>query len=415
MLASIQRRRARWGLLAVAVLASLLLVGSALSSYGQARALFGTVARGQAELLVAELHRRVRESPGPPRAELLATMLQELTELGLRYVAVVGPTGAIELEAGATAEPAARLDDGPLRGERLAPVGARLRLVSSARPPRGAAGPRHPPPPRVLLEFEPMLAQALVDRALHGLVIGLAVAMALVVAASVFWRRSRRADAAEARLHRQEHLLAMGEMSAVLAHEIRNPLASLKGHAQLLVEQLPEGERAREKAERMVRETVRLETLVTNLLELARDGRVEREPVAPAEVLEAAVQALGRGDVVVDLEGAPASWPMDAARLQQVLGNLLRNAVQASPEGVPPEVSVRVDGGQLLFQVRDHGAGLPEGDRLRLFDAFYTTRARGTGLGLALARRIVELHGGRIVADNHPDGGAVFRLWLPPA
>jgi len=95
-----------------------------------------------------------------------------------------------------------------------------------------------------------------------------------------------------------------------------------------------------------------------------------------------------------------------------VLENLIRNAVQASPER-PPQARVFMENGTLVFTIRDFGPGLPQGDEDRIFDPFFTTRTQGTGLGLPLARRIVELHGGRIMAANAPDTGAIFRVELP--
>src|SRR5262249_58072674 len=93
--------------------------------------------------------------------------------------------------------------------------------------------------------------------------------------------------------------------------------------------------------------------------------------------------------------------------------NLRRNAVQASPPDHPPEARVALENGGLVFTVRDFGVGLPDGKAERIFDPFFTTRTSGTGLGLAVARRIAELHGGRIVAANGVGGGALFRVELP--
>jgi two-component system sensor histidine kinase HydH len=91
----------------------------------------------------------------------------------------------------------------------------------------------------------------------------------------------------------------------------------------------------------------------------------------------------------------------------------MQNAIQASPEGAKVEVSVSSERGKLMVQVRDHGAGLPAGSEQQIFEPFHTTRVKGTGLGLAIARRIVELHGGSIRGENHPEGGALFTLWIP--
>ena len=99
--------------------------------------------------------------------------------------------------------------------------------------------------------------------------------------------------------------------------------------------------------------------------------------------------------------------------MHQALVNLLRNAVEASPAGAHAVASVAREGESLGFRVRDRGLGVPTGDTERIFEPFYTTRAQGTGLGLAVARRIVELHGGAVTAHTHPEGGAEFRVVIP--
>ena len=98
---------------------------------------------------------------------------------------------------------------------------------------------------------------------------------------------------------------------------------------------------------------------------------------------------------------------------QAVLVNLLRNAVQAAPQGPPPQALAALENGSLVFTIRDFGPGLPEGQEERIFDPFFTTRTTGTGLGLPVARRIVEMHGGHLHATNAPGGGALFRIELP--
>ena len=212
------------------------------------------------------------------------------------------------------------------------------------------------------------------------------------------------------RLAQSERLAALGTMSAVLAHEIKNPLAALKGNAQLLVEGLDEGTRPRAQADRVVSGALRLQGLVDNLLDFARSGGLERAPLDPAELLcTAAEDASPRA--TLELGGAPATWSVDGVRLRQVLENLLRNAEQASPGEVT--AAVRVDGDHLIFTVSDRGAGIADGEAERIFEPFHTTKTRGVGLGLTVARRVVELHGGTITARNRPEGGAVLEVAIP--
>ena len=228
------------------------------------------------------------------------------------------------------------------------------------------------------------------------------------------WRMSLRLEREERRFEEQRRLMELGAMSAVMAHEIRNPLASLKGHAQLLTERLPSGSPERRKADRVVDEAGRLEALTADLLDFARSGAMNLGPADPAGLLRAAAAELDGAPVELECDGAPRLWQLDGPRFgNAVLANLLRNAVQAAPADRPPRARVALERGRLVFEVRDFGPGLPAGSGRRIFDPFFTTRATGTGLGLAVARRIVEMHGGRIEAADAPGGGAIFRVELP--
>lgn len=335
--------------------------------------------------------------------------------------------------------------DGP--GPSLIQVGSRIRMIFPHRPEeppdsmRAAGAPRaegeHPAGPAVavaasrvsgerradpgpatrhpgmILEFEPIIATRLIQRSSRLLASGIAAAAVMMVAASVFWRLSRRYDVAQRHLEKERRLSLLGEMSAVLAHEIRNPLASLKGHAQLLSEHLAPETADRRKAELVVAEATRLEILTADLLDFARTGPLDLGPVEPARLVRECAEEVAPGGFQLELEDAPDQWRLDAKRVRGALTNLLRNAREASPPGSPPEVRVSSWERQLLITVRDHGKGLPPGLEERIFDPFFTTRANGTGLGLSVARRIAEMHGGALTAANHAQGGAVFEIALP--
>src|SRR5690606_2640786 len=194
--------------------------------------------------------------------------------------------------------------------------------------------------------------------------------------------------------------------SAVLGHELRNPLAALKGHAQLVVERLDAEHRGRKSAERVVHEARRLETLMAQILDFAKTGALAREDVDPGALLAAATAALGDPRVALDTARAPRVWSLDGTRMGQVLANLLTNAAQAAPpDGGHVRASCAVEGGQLVYVVDDDGPGFPPGEEEAAFEPFKTTRVQGTGLGLAIARRIVEAHGGTIVAERGELGG----------
>ncbi|MCB1057029.1 MAG: ATP-binding protein, partial [Acidobacteria bacterium] len=148
-----------------------------------------------------------------------------------------------------------------------------------------------------------------------------------------------------------------------------------------------------------------------------RSGTLDRQPTDPAALIAELREEEGAERIRVDRREAPATWSLDRARLRQVLSNLLRNALDASPPEAPVDVRVRAGGPskrpELRITVRDRGPGLPAGHEQEIFEPFFTTRTRGTGLGLAVARRIVEQHGGSLTARNHPAGGAEFDVRIP--
>jgi len=217
----------------------------------------------------------------------------------------------------------------------------------------------------------------------------------------------------EERAAREQRLVALGSMSSVMAHELRNPLASLKGHAQLLVEDLEDAaeKKKRAKAERVVAEAERLELLTTTLLDFVRDGPIERARVTLRELLDRSLDDVAKERVKLDLDASPRTVEVDAGRLARAIHNLVDNALQASPDE-SVEVKVATEGADVVLTVRDRGPGLPAGSEAEIFEPFVTTRVRGTGLGLAVARRIAEQHDGTLTGETHPEGGALFTLRL---
>jgi len=422
-------RWVRWGWLATTVALGAALVATAWVGRERAVAAATTLNRGQSLVLFESVRQQARSLAEAPQAAQLDTLLRQHQAAGLSFLAFFDSTGAPIAQSGTPAAPIhvpARRPPGP---PVLEQIGDRVRLwgfAGLAVPPAesGASAGRGPAPaapaarPRRLafvMEFEPLVAERLAGEATSTFVLSLLMAAAMVAAAVVFWRLSIRQEAIERRLEEQRRLGALGEMSAVLAHELRNPLASLKGNAQLLAERLDERSPDRGKADLVVTEAQRLEALTSDLLDFARSGPMDLKPTDPAALLAACVDEVGHEAFEVRAEGAPHQWPLDERRMRQALTNVLRNARQATPAGTRPEVAAGRSDGSLVFTVRDFGAGIPSGDERRIFSPFYTTRVSGTGLGLAVAQRVVELHGGTIAAANHPDGGALFRITLPGA
>lgn len=417
---------ARRGLLAVTLLMVAALTTTVWSSYHNVRSASETLVRGQGVTLSHALERALHDQGGPPSPQFLQELLAENAAAGLRYVGLFRPEGAPIASAGEPMtgwpEPEQELAAGPplsttTRGSRVRMFlhAERPPVPPGSGPPFGMDGepPLRRPQPILVIEFEPLVANALERDATRTLGIGAATAVLLMIVSLFLLRWLLRREAMERQVERGRRLASLGEMSAVMAHEMRNPLASLKGHAQLLAESLAADSREHAKAELVVGESERLERLSTDLLEFVRSGEIEREPCDPAALLREAAAAVDQDRLELSTERAPAWWRLDGERMHQVLTNLLRNALQASPDGARPVASVEADGKTLVYRVRDHGDGIPRAERERIFEPFHTTRTRGTGLGLAVARRIVELHGGTIEASDHPDGGALFRVTIP--
>lgn len=412
----------RWGWLATTFILAVALLIASWANYKSARDATSTLHRGQGDNLSFAVRDALRRKQGIMSEQDLETILSERDSQGLRYVALVDDLGQITVSVGTpAAEPLVHPpSQGDETGPTLVTVGSRVRMFlwRRPRPPPGSpdaepSAPAADSRPGVILEFEPAVASQLVARAARSLVFALVAAAVMVLAAMIFWRISLRHEQAQRRLEDERRLSLLGEMSAVLAHEIRNPLASLKGHAQLLAERLPPRSPDRHKAERVVSEASRLEALTNDLLDFARSGPLDKAPVDPGDLLRACAEEVAPGGFDLKLEDAPEQWYTDRRRLGQALTNLLQNAREASPQDLRPVAEISTDNGRLVFTIRDHGDGLPKGAGDRIFDPFFTTRASGTGLGLAVARRIVMLHGGDLTAENHPEGGAVFRIVLP--
>jgi two-component system sensor histidine kinase HydH len=441
-------RQIRWALLATTVVMSVVLLATGIWSIVAARAAARSLTRSQA-VGAGMVARRALRMTGGLEPEALQEALADLQSEGVTYLGVVDPNGSVAVSAGEPAPTSAWLPAEPAAGPHAQPSrsGFHVRLQAplmegmgrggmgagrfgrgrwhaddppSSGPGSGPGfGPGHGPwqalrAHRLVIELESDGARSLAARAGLTLLADLVAAALLLGLTAVFWRLSRQAEETSGQLARDSQLKALGEMSALLGHELRNPLASLKGHVQLLLEKLPADHPGRRGAETVLREAVRLESLSRQVLEFARTGSVELANEDPVALARAAADGIGDPRVQVTVIGEAQPWPLDRARMEEVLVNLLRNAVEASPSEQPIDLMVAIRPGQeLTYEVRDHGEGLSPGDEERIFEPFYTRKSKGTGLGLALALRIVEGHGGRISAGNHADGGATFRVFLP--
>ncbi len=417
-------RLTRGALVAVIALMGAALISILWTTQRSARDARTSMIRGQAAQANAAVRARFVDlsdaQPSATPAQKVGPALEAGAVEGVQYLAWLDADGAVIADAGQpTLAPGALTawvqtarSAEPVRvGDRVRVVYKKTRPDRPPPPPGEAAPPPRRGPPGLVLELQPKLADDLDTAATWSVVIGTTAAATLLILVAILVRWSLRREDTVRAMEQARHLASLGQMSAVLAHEIRNPLASLKGNAQLLAQMLPDGERTRAKADRVVDEAKRLEHLTNDLLAFARSGELHVADTDPAALVrDAAAEVDGARVRVVD-DAAPRTFPLDAHRMRQVLVNLIDNAA-AMGDG-PVEAAVERDGSNLRFTVRDHGPGLSDTDLGRVFEPFYTRRTRGTGLGLAVCKRVVELHGGAIAASNAVGGGAEFRITLP--
>jgi signal transduction histidine kinase len=272
---------------------------------------------------------------------------------------------------------------------------------------------------------QPALAYAVTDEELvYYLLVNVLVLVVVTLLTSYLAERLRAAGgrvvAAEARAESAERLAVLGRLAAGLAHEIRNPLGSIAGSVQLLRGSDGLSEDDRKLCEIIQREASRLNDLVTDMMDVARPRPPEVRAVDAAAVARDVVDLasrLGRGttDVTVVYSGVQvAIVRADAAQLRQLIWNLVRNGVQASSAGGRVTVTVKGVGGHVHLDVEDEGVGIDEEAKERLFDAFFTTRSHGTGIGLAVVKRIADEHGFTIRVESERGHGARFALDLGP-
>jgi two-component system sensor histidine kinase HydH len=221
-------------------------------------------------------------------------------------------------------------------------------------------------------------------------------------------------------VERSRRLAAVGRLAGGVAHEIRNPLSSIKGFATYFKERYRDVEEDRHTAEVMIQEVDRLNRVIGQLLEFARPVAVDRKPVRPDVVARRALklvegQAEARGIRLESRLPSSGTVPMDADRMGQVLLNLLLNGLEAMPDGGTLELTAEVDEANRAarFTVRDTGRGIARDDLAHVFDPYFTTKPSGTGLGLAVVHKIVEGHNGELRVESEEGKGTAVTVELP--
>jgi signal transduction histidine kinase len=239
------------------------------------------------------------------------------------------------------------------------------------------------------------------------------------VLASAFDEMIATVGEQQAALLAQSRLVALGEIAASIAHEVRTPLSVLKTSAQLLGRSDLPSDEQRTLSGLLSGEVDRLNRVVTDLVDLARPRTTVHEPVSVRDAVERAVRFFAvtaeRRRVALDAEvdGDPLTVEGSRDHLHQVLLNLLHNALQATPDGGRVTVAAHRDGGWVVVRVEDTGPGFADAVLANVFTRFQTTKPDGTGLGLVISKRLVEEHRGRIQVDNVAGRGARVIVRLP--
>jgi signal transduction histidine kinase len=338
-------------------------------------------------------------------------------------------------------------DDGSVRraqgtlpddaGDR-APAGEPIerRLTVSGRPVLEIAGPIDiggPATAHLTLGMRLDGLHSAESRTLARLVISLAAAATLgVLAVGFVWIRQRFGELsakhalAQDALRRRDRLSAMGELASTVAHEIRNPLNAIAMSAQRLKKEcldiasngaVADAGDARALVEVIQQESQRLDGKVQQFLQYARPPALDRRLVELAPWLDAIVSnvrplAESRG-VALGVEASAGTALLDPEQLRQAVDNLLLNAIEATPEGGRVSVRAAASPTEWTIEVRDTGGGIDPADVPRIFDLYFTTKATGTGVGLAVTQQIVAGHGGTVEVESAPGAGTVMRVRVP--
>ena len=221
------------------------------------------------------------------------------------------------------------------------------------------------------------------------------------------------------RLLERERLAAVGELAAEVAHEVRNPLAGIRGACEIVMGGKVDGETQKEVVGEVVRQIDRLNNTVTELLDYSRPAAIQPQAVELHRLVDRCVELFredpqSRGiEVRVRHDDEPPALSVDPAQIQQVLYNLLLNASQMMGPGGTITIGTGLDGDHARLCVSDTGPGIPPEVAPHLFKPFFTTRRRGTGLGLAIVKKIVVAHEGTIDVRSTPGAGAEFCIRLP--
>ena len=226
---------------------------------------------------------------------------------------------------------------------------------------------------------------------------------------------------AQKELIKSERLSALGEMSAIVAHEVRNPMASIRASAQWIGEKIPKDDPNRKYTGYIIEESDRLERVVKDILAFSRESTPQVEPTDINKLIEDVLYFLqpeiesAQVRLLKHLKETISMIKIDPALIRQVLLNVIQNGLHfmANMERKELKVTTIQDVNNVVVEISDTGPGIPEENIKKIFDPFFTTKPSGTGLGLAVSNRIIESHKGRIEVESRLGHGATFKIILP--
>lgn len=373
---------------------------SGLTMMFHARASMGMLTQGQAESLFARVRPDAGEDSSDHDAQAYVDRLQHEGLLGL---AIYTPCG--DLIARSAYQTPAMVHAN--RGRLISRGNGQMVYTMPPGPPHLRDGPcdaRHGGPPVLVMLIQTTQANALMWRGWMALVVSVLGALVTLIGAGVIRRLLLRDMALQKQRERDRRLAALGEMSAVMAHELRNPLTSAKGNAQLLLEYREQDEAWKiKKCERIVHELLTIEHRTDHLLRFVRSQTVDCQPVSAQQLTQMLTSLCARFDAVAFDASVQQSLPhtvsIDLQAVEEILENLLANAQDAAQQVV--RLRVVVERGELCFDVEDDGPGVAQAEDI--FEPFMTTKTHGTGLGLAISQRLALAHDGTLTyqRDRH--------------
>ena len=443
-------------LLAAALVLACIVVVVTTLSIGRSEATMVTLLADKGAALIRAFDGALRTGMRSQVGVRLQSMLQEMVGTDILFAAVTMPDGTIiahstperlgeileqggqEVTPQTMAQYLGPIRDGEVHWHITEMEGRHAFVVYRYFAPRPPRAPLAPPIIFLGLDvtpFESMRAAARLHLLLVSggmILVGFAGLLALYFAdrARESRRRQREAEGQvrllEEEVRRKEKLAAIGNLAAGVAHEIRNPLSSIKGYATYFGQRFPAGSEDREAATVMVREVERLNRVITDLIGLSRPTDVHMRPADITPLVEHALRLLRQDmdsrHITPELD-APPNLPLvrvDADRFGQALLNVCLNAIESMPEGGRLRISLKPERTRLRLDVEDTGHGILPQDVGHIFDPYFTTKGHGTGLGLATVHKIIEAHGGEITVHSRHKSqsatpGTCCSIYLPLA